>query len=93
VAIVLELPNGQTLRLKSMGAGTVVGEIAFYLGVPRSASVVALEKTTAWRLSSTRLRDMQREAPTLATLFHQYMARMLATKVVDTNRLVGALNQ
>lgn len=93
VAIVLDLPGGQTLRLKSMGAGTVVGEIAFYLGVPRSASVVALEPTTAYRLSSARLRDMQRDEPALATVFHQYMARTLAIKVVDTNRLVGALNQ
>jgi SulP family sulfate permease len=93
VAIVLELPSGPSLRLKSMGAGTVVGEIAFYLGVPRSASVVALEPTTAHRLSSARLRDMQRDDPTLATIFHHYMARTLATKVVDTNRLVGALNQ
>ena len=93
VAIVLDLQNGQTLRLRSMGAGTVVGEIAFYLGVPRSASVVALEPTTAYSLSSARLRDMQRDDPTLATIFHHYMARTLATKVVDTNRLVGALNQ
>lgn len=93
VAIVLDLQNGQSLRLRSMGAGTVVGEIAFYLGVPRSASVVALEPTTAYRLSSTRLRDMQRDDPVLATIFHHYMARTLATKVVDTNRLVGALNQ
>lgn len=93
VAIVLDLSSGQSLRLKSMGAGTVVGEIAFYLGVARSASVVALEPTTAYRLSSAQLRDMQRDDPILATIFHQYMARTLATKVVDTNRLVGALNQ
>ncbi len=93
VAIVLDLQNGQTLRLRSMGAGTVVGEIAFYLGVARSASVVALEPTTAYRLSSARLRDMQRDDPVLATIFHHHMARMLAAKVVDTNRLVGALNQ
>ena len=93
VAIVLDLQNGQTLRLRSMGAGTVVGEIAFYLGVPRSASVVALEPTTTYSLSSARLRDMQRDDPTLATIFHHYMARTLATTVVDTNRLVGALNQ
>ena len=36
---------------------------------------------------------MQRDEPALATVFHQYMARTLAIKVVDTNRLVGALNQ
>ncbi len=91
VAIVLD--EGRALRLKSMGAGTVVGEIAFYLGVPRSASVVALEATGAYRLSGARLRDMQRDDPALATNFHRHMAKMLAAKVVDTNRLAAALNQ
>lgn len=92
VAVLLGLPNGRTVRLKSMGAGTIVGEIAFYLGVARSASVVALEKTGAFRLSVDRLRAMQRDAPALATVFHEYMARMLSARLVETNRLVGALN-
>lgn len=93
VAIVLEQAGDRALRLKSMAAGTVVGEIAFYLGAARSASVVALEPTGAWRLSGARLRDMQRDDPALATSFHRHMATMLAAKVVDTNRLAAALNQ
>lgn len=92
-AIMLELPGGASVRLKSIGAGTIVGEIAFYLGVPRSASVVALEPTTAFRLSGERLRQMQQDDPALATQFHQYMARTLSAKLVETNRLVSALNQ
>ena len=93
VAIMLEAPGGGTVRVKTMGAGTIVGEVAFYLGAPRSASVVAVEPTTAYRLSAESLRAMQRDAPALATLFHQHMARILSTKLVETNRLVSALNQ
>jgi SulP family sulfate permease len=92
VAVLLGLPDGRSVRLKSMGAGTVVGEIAFYLGVPRSASVVALEDTTAFRLSAEKLRAMHRDVPGLATVFHEYMARMLSVRLMETNRLVGALN-
>lgn len=93
VAIMLELPNGQSVRLKSMGPGLVVGEVAFYLGVPRSASVIAIESTLAYRLSGERLRAMQHDDPRLAIVFHQHMARTLSVKLVETNRLVGALNQ
>lgn len=93
VAIMLELPSGDSVRLKSMGPGTVVGEIAFYLGIPRSASVVAVEPTVAYRLCAERLRAMQSDDPVLATAFHQYMASSLSAKLVDTNRLVSALNQ
>ena len=92
VAITLESTGGE-VRLKSMGAGTIVGEIAFYLGAPRSASVVAAEPTTAFRLTSERLRAMQRDDPRIATVFHQHMARILSNKLVETNRLVSALNQ
>ena len=92
VAIMLNLPNGGSVRLKSMGAGTAIGEIAFYLGVPRSASVVALEKTAAYRLSSEQLRAMHRDVPALAIVFHEHMARTLAARLVETNQLVGALN-
>jgi SulP family sulfate permease len=92
VAIMLELPTGRSIRLKSMGAGTVVGEIAFYLGVPRSASVVALEETTAYRLSAAQLHAMHREVPGLATVFHEYMAKVLSARLMETSRLVGALN-
>jgi SulP family sulfate permease len=93
VAIMLELPNGQSVRLKSMGPGLVVGEVAYYLGVPRSASVIALESTVAYRLPGERLRAMQHDDPRLAIVFHEHMARTLSMKLVETNRLVGALNQ
>ena len=93
VAIMLELPNGQSVRLKSMGAGLVVGEVAFYLGVPRSASVTAVEPTVAYRLTGEHLRAMQHADPRLAIVFHEHMARTLSMKLVETNRLVGALNQ
>ncbi len=93
VAIMLELPNGHSVRLRSMGPGLVVGEVAFYLGVPRSASVIAVEPTSTRRLSGERLRAMQRDDPRLATVFHEHMARTLSMKLVETNRLVGALNQ
>jgi CRP/FNR family transcriptional regulator/CRP/FNR family cyclic AMP-dependent transcriptional regulator len=76
-----------------MGPGLVVGEVAFYLGVPRSASVIALETTVAYRVSGERLRAMQRDDPRLAIVFHAHMAKTLSMKLVETNRLVGALNQ
>ena len=45
VTAILILPDGQHVRLRTMGAGTVVGEIAAYLQRPRSASVVADDET------------------------------------------------
>ncbi|MSO92747.1 MAG: cyclic nucleotide-binding domain-containing protein [Rhodospirillales bacterium] len=93
VSITLETAGGQNIRLRTMGAGTIVGEIAFYLGEPRSASVVAGETTRAYRLTKARLEDMKRDHPELASALHEYMARTLCTKLIDTNRVVGVLSQ
>ena len=44
-------PDGGSMRLRTMASGTVVGEVAMYLGGPRTASVVADEPSRVYRLS------------------------------------------
>jgi SulP family sulfate permease len=92
VSITLD-SGGQNIRLRTMGPGTIVGEIAFYLSEPRSASVVAVAPTRAYRLTKQRLGEMRQQHPYLASMLHEYMVKTLCTKLVDTNRMVGVLSQ
>ncbi|MSO54453.1 MAG: cyclic nucleotide-binding domain-containing protein [Rhodospirillales bacterium] len=92
VTIALELPSGGTVRLRTMGPGTVVGEIAFYLGTPRSASVIAEADTLVYRLTRQALLDLQTSRPHVAIHFQEAMARLLAGRIVETNRLLAELN-
>src|SRR5262249_4767261 len=46
----LELADGRTLRLRTMRAGTVVGEVGLFLGGIRGASVVTDQPCTVYRL-------------------------------------------
>jgi SulP family sulfate permease len=80
----LELADGRTLRLRTMGPGNVVGEAGLYLGARRSASVRATKPSVLHRLSLPALDRMTREAPELAAAFHQYVARLLADRIVHT---------
>ena len=73
-----------------MGAGTVVGEIALYLKLPRSASVIASGETVAIRLSGDSLLAMEEEEPRAAALLHAFMARELADKLVGATQQVAA---
>ncbi len=91
VMVVLALPDGAEMRLRTMDAGTVVGEIAFYLGLPRSASVIGSERGRAYRLSRENLGKLRSKKPEMAARFHEYMARMLADKLLDTTRLLSVL--
>lgn len=80
----LELEGGRSMRLRTMGAGSVVGESGLYLGAPRSASVRATRASVLYRLSIPALDRMTREAPELAAAFHQFVARLLADRMVNT---------
>ncbi|MGE5506529.1 MAG: SulP family inorganic anion transporter [Actinomycetota bacterium] len=83
--------NGKPIRLRSMQSGTVVGEMGLYLGIRRSASVVADEPCVCYRLSQAGLERMQTTAPAVAALFHREMARRLADRLRHTDLMVKAL--
>lgn len=91
VSIRLTTGEGRVVRLRSIGPGTIVGEVAFYLGVPRSASVVADLPTSGFRLTRANLDRLRDKRPDLAAMFHEFIAYRLAERVSETGRLVNAL--
>ena len=91
VKVVVELDNGRTMRIRTMGPGTVVGEIGLYLEQQRVASIVTEEPCAIYRLTAESLRKMEREAPELASAFHEFMVRVLAERVTQQNLTLRAL--
>jgi SulP family sulfate permease len=91
VTVELELPNKQRLRLRSIRGGATVGEMGIYLEGTRTASVIASRPSTVYRLSSQSLREMREKDPEIAALFHEWIARLLAERVADNNRMFEAL--
>lgn len=87
VRVALELADS-TVRLRSIGPGGVVGEIAAYLGEVRSASVIAEEATVSYRLSLANLRKLEERGPAIAAEFHRSMAVLLSRRLVETNALL-----
>lgn len=89
-AVVLEAGEGD-IRLATMGRGAIAGEMAFYLGRPRSASVIAETALVVWRLSGAGLDKLRREKPDTIIDFHLGMAAVLADRLASANRLVKLL--
>jgi SulP family sulfate permease len=90
----VEIPgNGaEAMHVADAGAGAVVGELAFYLGEPRTGSVIARSDMVVWRFSREAMRRLAREAPDAALRFHEGMAAMLSRRLARTNRLVRFLS-
>ena len=83
--------DGQTVRLRTMGPGTVVGEITMYLRTVRTASVVSEAPSKLYRLTRSAFEEMERRDPQLASALHRLFARLLADRLSDALLSMEAL--
>ena len=87
----LELPGGKTIRLITMGPGTVFGEMGLYTDAPRSAAVVTDQDAKLYELTEENLKSMQINDPEMATALHRYIIRLLAERISFSNLKVQHL--
>lgn len=93
VSVYLQPATGERIRIRQTGAGTVLGELGFYLGAPRTASVIADGSGRAYRLTAEALARMEDHHPKLAASLHRFMADLLAERLLRTTRtLEGVLS-
>ncbi|NEO84014.1 MAG: cyclic nucleotide-binding domain-containing protein [Spirulina sp. SIO3F2] len=93
VSLFLTLDDGQSKRLQTSSAGTVLGDVGLYRRAAHRASGVADQPSRLYKLAGTALMQMQTEAPHLAAAFHESIARLLADQVVRATDGVEKLLQ
>jgi SulP family sulfate permease len=84
-------PEGTRMRLRTMRAGVVVGEIALYTSAPRTADVVAETPCVVLRLSRAELERIEAQEPELAAALHRWFATTLAERLDDAIGAYDAL--
>lgn len=89
----LAVPDSDPIRLETMRGGRVVGEIGFYLGTKRTASVVADQSSNVYAFTTEDLRELERSDPGAAAAFHRVVASLLAERVVHLVQTVAALQR
>lgn len=87
----LEHKDGKTVRLRKMGAGTIVGEVGLYLGSEASASVVTNLSSTIYCLSADNLQRMEETDPETAAAFHKFIAQLLSERLRGMTDTLQAL--
>jgi SulP family sulfate permease len=83
--------EGTRVRLRSIRPGVVVGEVAMYSGVPRTADVVAETACVVQRLGSGGFERIEIDEPELAARVHRWLAGTLSDRLVDTVRAFDAM--
>lgn len=90
VRVQITLADGRVLRLRSMTAGAVVGEVAHYLDQQRTADVLCEEAAVVYKMSRRQLSAIEAADAELAALFHRLVAVSLCDKLAISNRMIQA---
>jgi len=91
VNIQLTTEDGETIRLRSLRSGTVVGELAMYLKAKRTADVITTQPCVLYRLTSEALERIEAESPDVASALHEWIAMQMAERLADNNETIEAL--
>ncbi len=89
----LESPGKNTVRLETINSGRTVGEIAFFLGTRRTASVVVDQPSVVYALSLEDLSRMETTDPEAANIFHRLSVILLSQRVMHLTYTVRALER
>ena len=87
----LDSGKEKQIRLKTLGPGTIVGEVSLYLGSKASASVVTDVDCRIYYLSKENFKKLQLEAPEKTTMLHSYVVKLLSDRLAESNATIQAL--
>ncbi len=91
VSTLIELNGGQTQRVQTLGAGTIVGEIAFYTKSPYETSAVGDRSSKLYRLGVSELQSMQQSDPKAAAAFSEFALSLFANRLTYANNKIANL--
>jgi len=91
ITVRLGTGSAKGIRLKSLGAGTVVGEVSLYLGSKASASVLTETDCVIYFLSKDNFQKLNLESPGKAAELHTYIVKLLSDRLAKSNATIQAL--
>ncbi len=83
--------DGGSLRLRSLRAGSLVGEVGLLLGEARTADVVADVATDLLVLERAQLEELTESQPAVGAAVQAMLARELAVRLRDSVRMIETL--
>jgi len=84
-------PGEPPLRLAKVRHGALLGELAFYLGEPRTATIVATRPSSVRVMRRDALERMRVEKPELAMKFDHMVIRSLGGALKRTNQMFSVM--
>ena len=91
VRILVRDERGREHRVRSCGAGVMLGEISFLLDAPATATVEAEEDCTVLRLGKEAYEALKAARPSDAVWLQELLMQRLCDRILDKDELIAAL--
>jgi len=93
IGIVVDRGDGRTMRLRSLGPHTTIGEMGLITGRPRSATIAAEADSVLYELTAEAYERIKREQPALGQALLGYIVSVMSDRLNFANRAVGVLQR
>ncbi len=80
----LEQETGHAIRLRTMEAGTIVGELGVYLNNPTSASVITTQPSVIYLLTIQDFHLIDEANPEIAAALHKFLAQRISERLLTS---------
>jgi SulP family sulfate permease len=92
LAVDIPLENGERKRIRTLGPGTVVGEMSFFTSNPRSAEVQARKTSRVVRISLDHWQKLSHDHPLAAQDFQVFIIKLLSFRLAASTAQIVALS-
>lgn len=93
VGVIVDLGEGRTVRVRSLGRHTTIGEMGLITGRPRSAAIQAEIGSVLYELSADDYRRIKEQHPALGQALLSYVIAVMAERLSFASRVIGVLQR
>jgi len=93
IGIIVDVGEGRTMRVRSLGRHTTIGEMGLITHRVRSATIQAEAPSVLYELTAESYERMQREDPALSQALLGYVIAVMAERLNFANRAIGVLQR
>jgi SulP family sulfate permease len=93
VGIIVDVSDGRTMRVRSLGRHTTIGEMGLITQRPRSATIQAEAPSVLYELTADAYEKIKNEQPALSQALLGYVVAVMAERLSFANRVVGILQR
>lgn len=86
--VILNLKSGEKIRIRTLLAGSLIGELSFFLNIPSTADVVAECETIVYQITKPDLDKRSKDYPEKFQEFQNYIIKLFAERILKSHYAV-----